>query len=207
MLRIISFIIERTSVNFDIHKLKKINDLGFIIVEKILVKFRNLHPLYFDFYDEMTENEIKLANISEDDVILHIGCGPIPATSIHITRKTGAQVTGIDHNLSSVKQAQLCISKYNLSDKVKIKYAKAGQFPIDNFNLIILSQGIKPHEKILEHIGSSMKHEVQVIFRTSYSTSGKLSKNDMFLKDIFKIINIVSHEKHGLLISILLNKK
>jgi len=62
MSRMISFLLERISVKFDAHKLKLFIDIGFIIIEKILIKFQKLHPLYFDFYDEMTENEINLAD-------------------------------------------------------------------------------------------------------------------------------------------------
>ena len=49
------------------------------------------------------ENEITIAKISNKDKILHVGCGPIPATSIFIVKKTNADVTSIDKNLQSIK--------------------------------------------------------------------------------------------------------
>jgi len=204
---IVSFLTERISIKFNFHKLKKFADIGFIITEKILIKFKKLHPLYFDFYDEMVENEIKLANISKNDKILHIGGGSIPATSILLTNKIGAQVTIIDKNSQSVKQATSCISEYGVTDRVQIKHAEAKQFPADKFDVIIISQGIIPSKDLLKHVSQSMKVDARVIFRTSSSPSGEIASNDLFLKDIFKIKKMLVQKQNGLLLSILLSKK
>ena len=59
----------------------------------------------------MTNKEINLANVTKDDRILHIGCGSIPATSVLLAKKTGSEVTGIDNDFSSVKQAQSYVIK------------------------------------------------------------------------------------------------
>ena len=143
MSKIVRFVIQKIGIKFEAHKIKKFNDLGFIIIEKIIIRFPKLHHLYFDFYDEMTENEISLANISKDDTILHIGCGPIPATSILLAKKSGAQVITIDTNPRSVKQAISCVLESGVADKVKIQHAEANSFPVNKFNIVILSQGIR----------------------------------------------------------------
>ena len=172
----ISFILQRIGVKFDAHKLKKFIDLGFIIIEKFLIKFQKLHPLYFDFYDEMTENEINLANISKNDKVLYMGCGPIPSSSILLAKKSGARVTSIDNNLRSVKQAISCVLESGVADKVQIQYAEANSFPVDNFNVIIVSQGIRPYKELLQYISKSMRDDARVIFRTSTSPSGEIVK-------------------------------
>lgn len=201
------FFIEKIGIKLDVHKLKRFIDLGFVIVEKILIKFKKLHPLYFDFYDEMIENEIKLADISEDDTVLHIGCGSIPVTPILLAKKSGAQVTSIDDNLLSVKQAISCVLESNASDKVQIHHQEAFHSPVDKFNVIIISQGIRPRKEFLTHVSKSMKRDARVIYRTSSSPNGKIAQSDLFLKDIFNIDKIVAQEKNGLLLSILLFKK
>jgi len=192
---------------FNAHKLKKFVDFGFIMVEKVVVKLNKLLPMYLIFYEKMVKNEIALANISKNDNILHIGCGPIPATSILIIKNTKASVTGIDHDKSSVKQADICISKFNFSDKANVKHAEATNFPVQNYDLIIISQGIKPYNRILEYISRSMKQNSRVILRSSSADNIRLSKNDVFLKDIFTIKKIIAQKQNGSLISILLNKK
>jgi len=207
MSKIINFLLQKIGVKLDQHKLKKFIALGFIVIEKILIKFQKLRHLYFDFYDEMTKNEIKLANISKDDTILHIGSGPIPATSILLAKKVGAQVISIDNNIRSVKQAIYCVSEVGVADKVQIKYADANSFPTDKFDVIIISQGTRPYKELLQHISQSMKDDARVIFRTSSSPSGEIVQKDLFIKDMFKIGKIVSQERNGLLISILLKRE
>lgn len=205
--KLVRFFLEKIVVKLDPHKLKKFTDLGFIFIEKFIINLDKLYSLYFDFYKEMIENEIILADISKNDKVLHIGCGPIPVTSILIAKKTGAQITAIDTNSRSVKQALRILSVLKISDKIQISHANALNFPLEPFDLIIVSQGIRPYNETLEYIAKSIKRETQVVFRTSSSSTGKLSDNDMFLKDIFIIKNIFPQKQNALLISVLLLKK
>lgn len=207
MPKIIDFFLERISVKLDAHKLKPLVDIIFIFSEKIIVKLEKLLSFYLDFYETLIENEIKLANICKNDKILHIGCGAIPATSILLVKKTNADVVAIDKDLKSVEQAKILLSKIGLSDKIRIIYADASNFPIKNFDLIIVSQGIKPHDIVLKKIAKNIDNKNRVIFRTSSTYDKKLSPKDLFLENIFIINDIVSQEKNGLMISVLLSKK
>lgn len=164
-------------------------------------------PLYLKYYDDIVDKEINIANISSSDKVLHIGGGSVPSTSILIAKKTGATVIGIDRNSHSVKEANLCIHLFNLDGMVQIKNAEALNFPVRNFDVIIVSQGIEPRDKILKYVSQSMKDDARVIFRTFSSVEGEITKYDILLKSIFKIGRIVSHENHGLLISVVLFKK
>jgi len=197
-------VISKVIVKFDNTKLKKLIDLIFILAEKIVVKLNKLLPFYLDFYEDMVENEIILADISKNDKILHIGCGPIPATSILVAKKTKAHVTGIDNKIISVKQASNIISSQNLSDKIKIIHADALDFSLENFDLIIISQGVKPYDKILKRISSDMNKDGRVVLRTTSTQNGKLTEKDVFLNDLFNVDKIIRQEKNGLLISVLL---
>jgi precorrin-6B methylase 2 len=155
----------------------------------------------------MIKNEIILADITKEKKVLHIGCGPIPATSILLTKKSGIKVLCIDKNPNSVNQARICVSKTGVSDKIKITHGDARSYPIKDFDIIIISQGIKPIKEILEYISKSMKDDAHIIFRTSSTPDGKISKKDQIIKDIFKIDKIVAQKKNALLISILLSKR
>jgi 16S rRNA G527 N7-methylase RsmG len=207
MIKIVHFFLQKISVKFNAQKLKKFIDLSFIIVEKILIKFKKLHPLYFSFYDDMIQKEINLANISKDDKILHIGSGPIPASSILLAKISGAQVTSVEKNLQSVKQALSLICEIGISDKVQIQYTDAIHFPVEKFDIIVISQGISSYKELLEYISKSMKDDARVIFRTSSSLNGEIAQSDLFIKELFNVRKIVAQEKNGLLISILLLKK
>ncbi len=178
-----------------------------MIVEKITIKFNKLIIGYVEFYNEMVENEIKMANILIDDKVLHVGCGSVPATSILIAKITGAKTIGIDNNICAVEEALYCLSEITDSDNVQIKHAEASQFPVETFDVIVVSQGVEPHVEILKYIAQSMKSDARVIFRTNSSAEGELTQNDVFLKNLFNIAKLVSHEEYGLSVSALLLKK
>lgn len=153
------------------------------------------------------ENEIKLAGISNTDKILHIGCGSIPATSIYIVKKIDAEVTAIDKNFKSIKKAQKLIFKLKLFSKVHIVHANALNFPLEKFNFIIVSLGLKSYNEVIRYISQNMENDTRLIVRTSSSIDGNLVEKDLFLKDIFTIGKIIPQEKNGLMISVLLFKK
>ena len=207
MVKFVNYILENVGVKFNAHKLKKIIDFNFVVIEKVIVRLVKLYPVYLDFYEGIVLNEVILAGITRSDRILHIGCGPIPATSILLVRKTQANVTGIDINQSSVKQAQKLVVMSNLQDVIQIKHADAKDFSVSNFDIIVISQGVKPYDKILNNISKEMKKDAKVIFRTSSTPTGEISQKDLFLKDIFKIERIVAQKKNATLISVLLLKK
>jgi len=204
---LIHLFLEKIGVKLDPNKIKKFVDFSFIIVEKAIVNLEKLHFIYFDFYSNIIKNEISLADITKDKSILHIGCGPIPATSILITKKTDAQITCIDNDPNSIKKARICISKNGLSEKIEVSLANAESFPVDKFDLIIFSHGVKPIKEILTHISKSMKKSACVIYRTSSSPSGEISKKDLFIKELFNIERFVAQKKNALMVSILLLKK
>jgi len=177
------------------------------LVENIFIKLDKLIPLYLDFYRPIMENEVRLAKISNNDKILHIGCGPIPATSIYIVKKTDADVTAIDKNMLSVKKAQSLILKLKLFSKIQIIHDNALNFPLKKYNLIIISLGLETYDEVLKYISQNMRIDARLIVRTSSSNDGNLVEKDLFLKDIFTFGKIIPQKKNGLLISVLLFKK
>ena len=199
-------IFEKVGVKFDAHKLKPLIDFSFILAEYLVIKLPHLFPFYLAFYEDMTEKEIEMAKITADDHVLHIGCGPIPATSILIAQKTGSRVLGIDYNLVSVELAHRCLTYLPEHSRPVIIHADAYTYPVDTFTVIVISQGVKPPVGVLEHINASMASTTRLIYRTSSSVDGDLAENDRFLLALFQIVSKVHHKKNGLLISLLLKK-
>ena len=196
------------SKKMNVFALKILINWLFFTVEKIIIKMKKLMLLYIKYYEDIIKEEISMVNISSTDNILHMGCGSIPSTSILLSQKTGATVTGIDKKLQVVDEARLCLQMLKLPDhKIKIKNAEALNYPIENFDVILISQGLEPRNEILSYISHSMKKDTRVIFRTISSVEGNLSKQDFFLKNLFKIVKQVSHDKHGLLVSVMLLKE
>jgi 2-polyprenyl-3-methyl-5-hydroxy-6-metoxy-1,4-benzoquinol methylase len=192
----------------NVHALIRIINWLFFTVEKIIIKFKKLVLLYITYYEDIVKEEISMVNIRNTDNILHMGCGSIPSTSILLAQNTGATITGIDKKLQAVDEARLCLRMLKLVDhKIIIKNAEALNYPIKNFDVILVSQGLEQRNEILSYISHSMKKDARIIFRTISSPEGSLNKQDYFLKNLFKIANQVSHKKHGLLISVMLLKE
>lgn len=199
--------LENFSMKIDVSPFKKVVDYMFKIAEKIIIKLKKLLPFYMKYYVDIIDKEINIAKISSSTQVVHIGCGPIPSTSILIAKKTGASVIGIDKNPRTVEKARSCLHKLGYTNKIQIKHAEASNFPIENFDVILISHGIEPRDKFLKYISKSIGEDAIVVFRTFSSDLGELTESDAFLKDIFKINKIASHKKHGLLISVALLKK
>ena len=154
-----------------------------------------------------TDEEIKIGNISDSKKVVHIGCGPVPSTSILIAKKTGASVTGIDKNPTAIKLARSIIHDLGYSKNIEIKHAEASDFNVGDFDVILISHGIKPIDKFLKHISKTMKQDTIAVFRTFSSDYEELINTDYNLKDLFKIGKIATYEKHGSVISVGLFKK
>lgn len=205
--KISRFFLDKIVVKFDAFKIKKIVDYFFIIMEKIVFKIDDLLPIYLSFYENMIENEVSLAEISSEDKILHIGCGSIPATCILLVEKTNCSTTGIDKNFRSVKQANKLIKNKKLDNKIHIQHADGLDFPVESFDVIIVSQGIKPAFEVLKKISLSFKKTSYVIYRTNVSSDGTLTDKDIFLSSLFEIKQVSHQKKNALLGSVLLTRK
>jgi hypothetical protein len=195
------------SNSMDMHSLKKLSDSSFIIGEKILVNFPFFIEYYTQFYKEMVDNEIQMTNITSKDKILHIGCGPIPATSILISEKTGARVVAIDKALKSVEKASYLVKNYFKSDNLEVICADGLVFPAKDFDVIIVSDGINKLDEILINISKMIDRKTRIIFRKNIYSPDDLNENNFSLANFFEVEKVYNHKSYGYLSSVLLLKK
>ena len=142
---------------------KNLHDRMFIIFEKFIKPF---HRAYISLYEKMTLEEFEMVGIKENDKIIHIGCGPIPNTLIILAKNFPADYTGIDRDKEAVEMAREMIKKYKLN--VKIEYGDALKYPISDYDVIIVSYGVEPYEKVFERIRKEMKKDAVVIYRKQW---------------------------------------
>ena len=142
---------------------KHLHDNAFIIFEKFIKPF---HRAYINLYEKMTLEEFEMVKIKPTDNILHIGCGPIPNTLIILAKNIPAKYTGIDRDREAVKMAREMVQKYGLD--VKIEYGDALTYPIDSYDVIIVSYGVEPYEKVFDRIRKEMKKDAVVIYRKQW---------------------------------------
>lgn len=206
LFNIFSFLLKNISRNLKAFSLKKVSDYIFIIIEKIVVKFPSLLSAYIVYYEDIVDNEIRLAEITKTDAVLHIGCGSLPSTSLLIAQKTGSETIGIDKVPSSVQDAQYCVRILHQESRIQIHQANALDYPMDSSDVIIVSQGIEPRYEVLTHIAHTMQPNTRVLFRTFSSEDGGITSQDKILSNLFTVKTTVLHPQHGLLMSILLAK-
>ena len=192
---------------FDMDKFKKFSAIIFIIFEKTVVNLDKLLPLYMRFYEEMVNDEIKIANISKEKKLLHIGSGPVPATLIIISQKTNADLTGVDIDKRSVKKSKRILKKYYASLDIKIIKKDGADLDFKDYDIILISDGVSNINQILKNIYKSVGKKTQIIFRKTIPDKENFRFNEEFLNKNFKIEKIKTHSSYGELSSIFLSKK
>jgi len=109
--------------------------------------------------------EYRAVGISENDKILHVGCGAYPITAITLAKINGVHIVGIDKNPKAVELAKDVIHRKKLDKKIKIENGDGINYPVGKFNTIIISSCSTPKEKILEHILRNAKPKSKIIAR------------------------------------------
>ena len=146
------------------------------LIDMMIIRHEFFYRLYPSELKTSVEKEIFSANISKNDRVLHIGCGPYPITAIFIEKIIGAYVVGIDNKPIAVELAK----KYIQSKKIKnieIEYASGEDYSASNFDSIIITSTTYPRKEILENIIRTAKEDCIIICR-------ELSNTDSLIKSI-----------------------
>lgn len=121
--------------------------------------------LYTRPYREVVQREIDLAEITEKDVVLNIGCGSIPFTSIYVNQVTGAQVIAMDYDGEAIERASLCLKKIGLNRGVKL-YQGDGSCEISfDFTVALVALQARPKEGIYRRLMERWTPSTRLIFR------------------------------------------
>lgn len=182
-------------------KSKMMHDKLFIMMEKMLSSSFLRHA-YINFFEKITLEEFEMANIKSNDRILHIGCGALPNTLISLARNIKANYVGIDRNKQAVEIAKKVVKQYNLN--IKIEEGDALSYPINNFDLIIISFGVEPKEKVFERIRKEMKENARIIYRKQWDFMDRIYGRKNFIPEGFRIASI--HKRRDFIKSYLLKK-
>ena len=187
--------------------LKNLMDKLFILFEKIGRKFDIISSNYLKLYHEMVEKEIKMAKINSDDLVLVIGCGSLPTTTVLISMKTGANIVSVDIDKKSIKEAAQYIKNIHLGDKIKLEHANGLNYSVKNFDVIFVLYGITKQEEMLEYLASNMGKNSRIIFRTTTDLQDKMHKGHIDLSKYFLVRDSTLSESFASIESYLLLKK
>ncbi|MCD6572202.1 MAG: class I SAM-dependent methyltransferase [Thermoplasmata archaeon] len=170
-------ILPKLGLFFDIERMKKIVDFSYIVIEKFSMIFPMIAKDYVTFYEELVEREIKLAGVTRDDKILNIGSGPVPATSLLLSKKVGTDITCIDIDKNAVRHAKNFLKKQGM-DQIKVEYGDGTKYDVSEFDVIFISWGVNNLFQILRNVSNKMKNDARVVIR--------LPKSERFQKDLEK---------------------
>jgi precorrin-6B methylase 2 len=163
--------------------------------------------MYIKMYQEILTQEISLAQVSEHDKVLVIGSGSLPVTPTLIVRNTHAQTVAIDKDPIAVKDATQFVRSQKLEQLLKIEYANALTYPLEQFNIIFVLYGINHPAAMLQYLASHIDKNTKVIFRAITDTHGNILDRTLDLSRYFDIKNQIRTEGIGTIDSFLLMKK
>lgn len=182
-------------------------DRVYIFFEKTFYHFEIVSAFYLQLYDEITNNEIKLAKITSSDKVLVIGSGSIPATAELIVKKTGAEVYGIDRDLAAVSKGKQYATIHGLTSRLHIYHSEGTMFDLSTYDVIFVLYGIKGEKNLFESIADSMNPSARIIFRQPYDQAFNTKNLPMYIQKNFTVTDQMISPSLGSVISLMLNRK
>ena len=128
-------------------------------------KNEKIAQLYNKSIEKEYRKEYENCDVHGNVDILHIGCGAYPLTGIVLAGCSTGHIVGIDKNPQTVKRAQQIIQKNKLENHILIKQGDGLDYPVNNFDFIIISSCSLPKVKILNHIFQKAKSPSTIIVR------------------------------------------
>ena len=135
-----------------------------------------LFKLARDYYHDVVQNEIVLANITSDDNILCIGGGICPFSAILFHQATGAKVTVIDSNNCCVDKARQIIKRLGLSKSVKVICQDGGSAALSfaKYSVVHFALQVSPMETVFPYVEKRVAPNTRLLVRRPKKHLGKL---------------------------------
>jgi hypothetical protein len=99
------------------------------------------------------------------------------------------------------------INSHNLRQNLKIEYADGFNYPVEQFNVIIVLYGVRHPGEILCHIANQINHSTRVVYRTITNAYGEILDKTINISQYYYIKKQVHTETMGSFDSFLLMKK
>jgi precorrin-6B methylase 2 len=151
---------------------KTISNFFWEIADAWSYKNKTIAQYYNNSIEEEYQKECKICGVSSNSKVLHIGCGAYPLTEIVIAQCCSGTLVGIDKNPLAVRRAQEVIQQHQLQKRITVQLGNGTEYPVDDFDLILISSCSLPKVQILNHLFKEAKHQCTIIVReVSIATS------------------------------------
>ena len=124
--------------------------------------FGNNYERYF--YRNLVENELALADLSDDSKILVVGSGPLPMTSIYLA-KNGFDVFCIDKDGEAIKSARKKVRQLEADLNIKFKKIDGKFKDYSDFDAVWVPLHVTPRKEVILKILKDLEDRAKVIFR------------------------------------------
>lgn len=186
--------VDRKSSAYMINWKRAVSCYKYSFLEILALRINYFYKLLISWRKPVYLKEIKMANISKKDRVLHIGSGILPYAPMLIAETTNAKVISIEYNKKALKLAQHFINKKGLSNQITIEYGDGIKYSIKGFDVIFIAINVWPIDKVLRHIHKQMKENAKVICK-SFKNDIKTALNQKDLKDKFLIKSMLKNPK------------
>jgi len=144
---------------------KGVSNFFWDVIDTWSYKSKKMAAFYNKYIGCEYKSEYETFGLSKGSKVLHIGCGPYPLTMVELATMLDIQIVGIDVNGKAVRQARDLINKRSLENKITIEQADGATYPVESFDVIIVSSCSSPKIKILHHLFATAKTNAIIIVR------------------------------------------
>lgn len=138
------------------------------LVDWLSFKFKKLAKIYDMTVGNEYRKERKNFNLSHSKRVLHIGCGSYPITAMVMAEAGDVNVVTIDEDARAIKRAEKILKKNNLNGKIKADIGNGLEYPLKDFDTIIISGCAVPKAKIFERVVKEADSNSNIIIRSSF---------------------------------------
>lgn len=137
------------------------------MIDIIACKLKSIAKLYDRIVGKEYREEMKKFKLEKSKNILHVGCGSYPITAMTLADMYDAKIVTIDNDEKSIERANKYLDRKKLNGKIKALHGNGINYPLEDFDTIIVSGCSVPIAKALEHAFKNAKSGTKIIARTS----------------------------------------
>lgn len=135
------------------------------VIEENASKTKLLRNAMFNYYKDIIKKEVMLADVTNVNKVLCIGGGYMPCTAILFQKLTGAHVTIIDNDKSTLSSAKRLINAVDLNDKVELKYCDGKDIDPSQYDVIHIAMQVSPKTEVFQNIYQGMGEGTKLLIR------------------------------------------
>ena len=152
--------------NLQMYLVTKSSNCFWFFIDYFSCKLDGFARLYEQLIQKEYTKESARITLSAGSKVLHIGCGAYPLTAVSIAQMFDVKhVVGIDRSEDAVHFAQNVVRQKQLDHRITIEQGDGRTYPVESFDVIIVSSCSWPTIEVFEHLIHTAKKRSRIIIR------------------------------------------